>query len=266
MMVAVWRQRLQQVLEAPWCQRLVIGVIAFNALTLGLEALPKVVQAYGPWLWALDRAALVFFVVEISLRLVAYGWAFFRQAWNWFDFLIVAIALIPAQGAWSVLRALRILRALRLVAAVPSMRRVVEALLGALPGMASIIALLTLILYIAAVMATKIFGQIAPHWFGDLWLSLFTMFQIMTMEAWAEITRSVMATAPWAWVFFVGYMLISTFAVLNLFIAVVVNAMQEHVAREQQGQQAQEQAQLVAELAEIKRALQRLEVAQQRCK
>jgi voltage-gated sodium channel len=123
------------------------------------------------------------------------------------------------------------------------MRGVVGALLGALPGMGSIAALLALVLYVAAVMATKLFGAISPDYFGSLWGSLFTLFQIMTMEGWADIARDIMAQAPFAWIFFLAFILVSTFTVLNLFIAVVVNAMQEQVAqdlREEEGVHAAE--------------------------
>lgn len=253
------RQRLAKFLEAPLFQRSIIILIFLNAVTLGLEALPTVKAAYGTILLAFDSLALGIFTLELALRLYAYRLSFFKGAWNWFDFIIVTVSLIPANEGMAVLRALRILRALRLVSAVPSMRRVVEALLGAMPGMASIIGLLSLILYISAVMATKLFATTAPQYFGDLWLSLFTMFQIMTMEAWAEITRQIMATQPMAWIFFVIYILISTFAVLNLFIAVVVNAMQENFAADNKKEQAKHDKQQHDTLKSIDRRLQRLE-------
>jgi voltage-gated sodium channel len=144
----------------------------------------------------------------------------------------VGIAIVPAGSAFAVLRALRVLRVLRLVSLVPSMRGVVGALLKALPGMASIIGLLGLVLYVSAVMATKLFGAIAPEHFGNLGASLFTLFQVMTVEGWPDIARGVMARSPYAWIFFVVYLLIATFMVLNLFIAVVVNAMQSKVTED----------------------------------
>jgi voltage-gated sodium channel len=149
-----------------------------------------------------------------------------------FDFVVVGIAIVPAGGAFAVLRALRVLRVLRLVSLVPSMRRVIGALLKALPGMASIIGLLGLVLYVFAVMATKLYGAISPEFFGTIGASLFTLFQIMTVEGWPDVARSVMRESPHSWIFFVVYLLIATFMVLNLFIAVVVNAMQTQVSED----------------------------------
>jgi voltage-gated sodium channel len=168
---------------------------------------------------------------------VAYGRRFGNDPWNIFDFLIVTIALVPASGPFSVLRALRVLRVLRLISMVPSMRRVVGGLLAALPGMASIAALLSLILYVAAVLGTNLFRSVAPEWFGDLGTTLFTLFQTMTGEGWGEIAREVMAEAPLAWIFFVVYILVSSFMVLNLFIAVVVSAMEGQVKAEARAQE-----------------------------
>jgi len=172
------------------------------------------------------------FVVEIGLRLAVWRGRFFRDPWSVFDFVVVGVALLPATGPLAVLRALRVLRVLRLVSLVPSMRGVVSALLAALPGMASIIGLMALVLYVSAVMATNLFGAIAPEFFGSLGASLFTLFQVMTVEGWPDIARGVMVQSPYAWIFFVTYLLIATFMVLNLFIAVVVNAMQSQVTED----------------------------------
>nr|WP_228708415.1 ion transporter [Amycolatopsis keratiniphila] len=219
------RERLREFVEAPLFQRVITGVIIINAITLGCETSPALVAEYGSILHVVDRAVLVIFLIELIARIYAHGWRFFTDPWNWFDTVIVAIALLPTSGAFSVLRALRILRALRLISMVPSMRRVVSALLGALPGMASIAALLVLVLYVSAVMATKLFSGVSPEYFGDLGDSLFTLFQVMTGEAWSEVARTVMSQRPVAWIFFVAYIVITSFTVLNLFIAVAVSAM-----------------------------------------
>jgi voltage-gated sodium channel len=226
------RERVRRLVEDSRFQTFVIAVIVVNAITLGMETSPSLMADYGTLLHALDRAALAIFVAELALRLYAHRLRFFTDPWSVFDFVVVAIALVPASGAFSVLRAMRVLRVLRLVSMVPSMRRVVGALLAAMPGMASIAALLALVLYVAAVMATKLFGEAAPQYFGDFGSSLFSLFQIMTTEGWADIAREVMARQPLAALFFVVYILISTFTVLNLFIAVVVSAMEQQVADE----------------------------------
>jgi voltage-gated sodium channel len=213
-------------------QQFIIAVIVVNAVTLGLETSATVTSRAGGLLHAADRIALAIFVVELALRLYALGWRFFTDPWSVFDFLIVAIALVPATGPFSVLRALRVLRVLRLISMVPAMRRVVSGLLTAVPGMASIAALLALLLYVAAVMATNLFGHISPEYFSDLGTTLFTLFQIMTGEAWPDIARELMQRAPLAWIFFVVYILISSFAVLNLFIAVIVSGMESEVTND----------------------------------
>ncbi|WP_370645334.1 ion transporter [Pseudonocardia sp. DSM 110487] len=235
-------RRARTIVEHRAFQPTVIAVILVNAVTLGLETSPAVVNSAGGLLHAVDRAALVIFVADIALRLVAYGRRFWGDPWNIFDFLIVAIALVPASGPFSVLRALRVLRVLRLISMVPSMRRVVGGLLAALPGMASIAALLALILYVAAVLGTNLFGAVAPEWFGDLGTTLFTLFQTMTGEGWGEIAREVMAAMPLAWIYFVAYILVSSFMVLNLFIAVVVSAMEGQVMAEMRAEEEEHAA------------------------
>jgi len=158
---------------------------------------------------------------------------FFRDPWNVFDFAVVTIALVPASGALSVLRALRVLRVLRLLTVVPSMRRVVGALLSAIPGLGSIAAVLALLFYVFAVIATKLFSAEFPDWFGSIGRSLYTLFQVMTLESWSMgIARPVMEKFPFAWAFFVPFILIATFTMLNLFIAVIVNAMQTFNAQD----------------------------------
>ncbi|MGJ6964347.1 ion transporter [Streptosporangium sp. G11] len=226
------RERLRALLETHRFQQFIITVIVINAATLGLETSVATVERYGTVLTVVDHLALYIFVVELAARLYAYGWRFFRNPWNLFDAAIVTISLLPTAGGLSVLRALRILRALRLISVVPSLRRVVTALLTAMPGMSSIVLLLALVLYVTAVMGTKLYHATAPEYFGDLPTSLFTLFQMMTGDAWSDITREVMAVHPSAWVFFVVFMLVCTFVVLNLFIAVVVSAMEEEHAEE----------------------------------
>ncbi len=234
-------------------------VIVVNAITLGLETSPTVTAVVGGPLFVLDRVAVALFVVEIALRLVADGRRYWRDPWNVFDFVIVAISLFPTSTAFSVLRALRILRVLRLVSMVPSMRRVVAGLLAAVPGMTSIAALLALILYVAAVMGTKLFSEVAPDDFGNLGITLFTLFQTMTGEGWPDIARNVMEEYPFAWIFFVVYILVSSFMVLNLFIAVVVNAMEHEVVDEARAEEAEHAAEeqianraILAELRELR--------------
>jgi voltage-gated sodium channel len=202
-------------------------VIVINAITLGLETSPAAMDAAGPILLAIDAAALWIFTIEIALKLWVYRSRFFQDGWNLFDFAIVAIAWLPASGPLAVLRALRIVRVLRLISIVPQMRAVVGALFKALPGMVSIFAVLVLVFYIGAVMATKLYGAAFPDWFGSLGASMYSLFQVMTLESWSMgIVRPVMEVHPGAWLFFVPFIVVTSFTVLNLFIALMVNSMQ----------------------------------------
>lgn len=209
-------------------QNFILGVILFNAVILGMETSDVLMARFGPLLLVLDTICLGIFVVEIALKLVARGPAFFRSGWNIFDFIIVGISLVPATEGLSVLRALRILRLLRVLSVTPSLRRVVEGLMNALPGMGSVFLLMGIIFYIGSVMATKLFGASFPEWFGTLGRSGYSLFQIMTLESWSMgIVRPVMEVYPYAWAFFVPFILITTFAVVNLVVGLIVNSMQE---------------------------------------
>jgi voltage-gated sodium channel len=221
---------LERALAHPFTERFVLVVILINAITLGLETDARVMARFGQWLLLLDKAALAVFCVELAAKLYVRRLQFFRDPWSVFDFIVVAIALLPASGPLTVLRALRILRVLRLVTIVPSLKRVVGALLGAMPGMASIVMLLTLIFYVGAVMSTKLFGEAFPEWFGSVAASFYTLFQVMTLESWSMgIVRPVMEIYPYAWLFFIPFILATSFTALNLFIGVVVSAMQAEI-------------------------------------
>ena len=223
-----WRARLTRIVDNRLFTRTITALIVVNAVLLGLETVPSAMATWGPVIALADSAILAVFVVEIALRMGAQGRAFWRDPWSLFDVAVVGIALFPDTGAFSVLRSLRILRVLRLVSVVPRLRRVVETLMRSLPGMGSIALLLTMLFYVFAVMATKLFGQAFPEWFGTIGQSMYSLFQVMTLESWSMgIVRPVMEVHPWAWAFFVPFILIVSFAVLNLFIAVVVDSMQQ---------------------------------------
>jgi voltage-gated sodium channel len=226
------REQLKRLVESSAFEQAILLLIALNALTLGLETSRGAMAAFGPLLYALDRLILAVFVVEIACRLFVDFRGFWRDPWRIFDFVIVSVALVPATGAFSVLRAFRILRVLRLISTVKAIRRVVTGLLSALPGMGSIVLLLGLIFYVFAVICTKLFAADFPDWFGTLGHSAYTLFQIMTLESWSMgIVRPVMEEYPYAWALFVPFIMATAFTVLNLFIGVIVDAMQsEHEA------------------------------------
>ncbi|MGV6888918.1 ion transporter [Rhodophyticola sp. SM2404] len=228
-----FRAKLADWLETAKVRFTIIGVIIFNAIILGLETSPTIMAVAGPLITALDWACLSIFVLEIALKLIAHGTRFFRSGWNVFDFIIVGIALVPSAHGLSVLRAMRILRVLRVISVAPSLRRVVEGFVTALPGMGSVFLLMGIIFYIGAVMATKLFGGAFPDWFGSIGASLYTLFQVMTLESWSMgIVRPVLEVYPFAWVFFVPFIMVTTFAVVNLLVGLIVNSMQDAHAQE----------------------------------
>ena len=222
-----WRIRLAEWIESSHIQNFIIGVILFNAVILGLETDRTLMARHGTTLLFLDKLCLVIFCVEIISRLLAYRFAFWKSGWNNFDFAVVAIALVPGAGPWAVLRSLRVLRVMRLLTVVPALRRVVAAFLHSIPGLSGVMLLMAVFLYTSAVLATNLFGDKFPEWFGSMGGSLFSLFQILTLEGWADIARAVMEPYPWAPLFFVPFIIITTFTVLNLFIGIIVSAMQE---------------------------------------
>ena len=263
---AGFREKLSGLLQQRWIQRSILILIMVNAVTLGLETSDEAMRAAGRFLVILDRAILVCFVAELAAKLYVHRLRFWRDPWNVFDFLVVAVALVPAAGPFSVLRALRVLRVLRLISNVAPLRRVVGGLLAALPGMGSILLLISLLFYVFSVIATKLFGDHFPEWFGTIGASAYSLFQIMTLESWSMgIVRPVMETFPFAWLLFIPFILATTFTVLNLFVGVVVEAMQrEHEAEleaERRAAGPSEEDQRLAALTEEIKGLRR-EVAQ----
>jgi len=226
--VPPWRIKLARWVESRTIQGWIIALILLNAVVLGLETSSSMMSFAGTWLIALDKICLAAFTIEIVVKLLAYRGIFWKSGWNVFDFLVVGIALVPAAGAWSVLRALRVLRILRLLTVIPSLRRVVAAFLHSIPGLSGVVAIMAIFFYVGAVLATRLFGPMFPDWFGSIGASLFSLFQIMTLESWSMgIVRPVMEVYPWAWMFFVPFIIIATFTILNLFIGIIVSTMQE---------------------------------------
>jgi voltage-gated sodium channel len=219
---------LHKVVEDPRTERVIMALIILNAVTLGLETSASAMARYGPILIAIDRVAIAIFVIEILARLAVQRAPFFRDGWNIFDMVVVGVAVAPATAAFSVLRALRVLRLLRMITAVPALQRVVGGLFRALPGMGSILLLIGLIFYVAAVMAVNLYGADFPDLFGTLGRSLFTLFTVMTLEGWVDdVVKPILVKHPYAWIFFISFIVVTTFTVLNLIIGIIVNAIHE---------------------------------------
>jgi len=220
--------QLTKFIESAQVRNFIIAVIVFNAVILGLETSSDLMTNFGALIITLDKICLFIFVCELSIKLIVYRFRFFTNWWNIFDTLVVAVSLVPSGGSFTVLRALRIFRVLRVISTAPRLRRVVEGFITALPGMASVFLLMAIIFYIGSVIATKLFGSSFPEWFGTLGQSAYSLFQIMTLESWSMgIVRPVMEVYPYAWAFFVPFIVVTTFAVVNLLVGLIVNSMQD---------------------------------------
>lgn len=257
---------LKIVVESKWFQRIIIGAILLNAVTLGLETAPDLVGKWMGALKVLDKIFLLLFTVELALKLFVYRLAFFKNGWNNFDLVIVAVSWLPFIESLSVLRSLRVLRVLRLISVVPQFRKVTQAFFDSLAGLATIGTILLLVFYVGVVMATKLFGQTFPEWFGSIGASFYTLFQIMTLESWSMgIVRPVMEVYPYAWLFFVPFILVTTFATLNLLIGVIVNSMQSlhddttgKIDEHLKGQDV-DREELKQQLAELKQTIEKIQ-------
>jgi voltage-gated sodium channel len=224
------REKLRHWVEDPRFTNAIMTVIIINAITLGLSTSGSVMASIGPVLNIVDNVALAIFVIELLMKFFVYRLRFFTSAWNIFDLCVVSLGLLPSGEGMAALRGLRVIRAMRLLSAIPQMRAVVQALLDALPGMGAVIIMISIVFYVFGVMATLMYGATFDEWFGTLGRSLYSLFQIMTLESWSMgIVRPVMEAYPSAWAFFVPFIVITAFSVLNLFIGLLVNTMQSAV-------------------------------------
>ncbi|OLT27004.1 ion transport family protein [Nocardiopsis sp. CNR-923] len=246
--------------ESRWFGNLMLLLILANAVVLGWAT-------YGgfalPYLLLVERVFIGVFVIELALKVYAWRGQYFRRAWNWFDFLVVVVSVIPATGPFSVLRVLRVLRILRIISAVPQMRMIITALFRSAPGMGTVIGLLLVIIYSAAVLGHQLFGENVPEYFGDLGTTLYTLFLVMTTENWPDVADAVAAHHPMGWMFFVLYIVLTTFIILNLVIGVIVTSMEQEVdrsmwAEDQELEEIQHQA-VMDRLAELSQQVERLE-------
>ncbi len=270
--MAVHQDKWYNFILSSKAQNFIIGLIILNAITLGLSTSEYMLENFGTFLKIFENVALAIYTAELALKVMALRQNFYKDGWNIFDTLIVVIAYIPAVGPLSVLRSLRVLRVMRLISAIPRLRVIVKSLALSLPSIGWISFLLFIVFYIFAVMATLLFGKIFPEWFSTLGESYYTLFQILTLESWSMgIVRPVMEKFPYAWLFFVPFILLTSFVVLNVFIAVIVGAMSEVRSEEKLQEAGENDAQdaslpslLGEEIQQLRNQLERLEALQQR--
>ena len=244
----------------PQVQKFILIVIVINAITLGLETSPSIVASTGSLLHIADQIALFIFVVELLCKIIVLRTKFIYDAWNIFDFVVVAISFVPEVGWLTVLRSMRVLRVLRLISGIPRLRIIVQSLLLSLPSIGWISLLMLVMFYTFAVMATKLFGPTFPDWFGSLGATFFTLFQVMTLESWAMgIARPVMEAFPYAYLFFIPYVLLSAFVVLNVFIAIIIGGMDDARAQQREEDRKQIESDLHKELIVLHEQMQKVE-------
>lgn len=218
--------KIKNFVELSLFQNFIITLIVINGITMGLETSKGFMASYGSLIELFNAFVISVFVIEILLRIFVYKLDFFKDPWSLFDFFVVGISLIPSTGGLEILRVLRVLRLFRLITVIPQMRKIVSALASVIPGMLSIAAILVLFFYVFAIMATHLYGEKFPEWFGTLGESFYTLFQIMTLESWSMgIVRPIMEVYPLAWIFFITFIFVATFIMVNLIVAIVVDAM-----------------------------------------
>jgi len=219
------RQNLAAFVNSDRFQNAILVLILLNGIILALDAIPAVEPETQLLLQRLDRIIVWVFIVEIALRIVANGRAFFREGWSVFDFLVVLVSVPGTLTGVSALRILRALRLLRVLSGVSELRRVGEALVAAVPGISWVVLILVLINVIAAIIGTNLFGPAVPEHFGDLFTSMYTLFQVMTLENWPDVAEAVLEAHPMGWIFFVLFIGTATFTIMNLFVGVIVSVM-----------------------------------------
>ena len=221
------RARIAESLDTGRIHHFIIGIILINAVVIGLETSDGLMANHGTWLFVLDRLFLGVFILEALAKIWAFGpKRYFRDGWNLFDFAIVLASLIPSTGQFATLaRLARLLRILRLVSAFPELRLVVQTLVRSIPSMGHVVLLMSIVFYIHGVFLPV--RDIDPTHWSSLGISLLTLFRVVTLEDWTDVMYAAMQGSSWAWVYFVSFVVLGTFVVVNLFIAVVLNNLDE---------------------------------------
>lgn len=254
------RERLRRIIDSPAFSNLVVAVIVINAIDLGLQTWHDAVVVTGGILLYVDEVCIAIFVVELSMRGYVRRWRFFQNGWNIFDSIIVGIALLPGADAFSVLRAFRVLRIFRLLSQVSSMRLVSESAISAMPALGSTFLVLALVYYVFAIICTSIFGSAFSQWFGNIGESLYSLFQIMTLESWSMgIVRPVREVFPYAWLVFIPFIMLTAFIILNIVVAIMVDSVNSTKADMNRDEAAESPTpELAAPLAELSGEIARL--------
>ena len=247
-----------------WFEYFIIAVIIVNGIILGLETSSTISRLYGDWLYLGNDIALGVFIVEAALKMLAL-WPrpqrYFRDGWNVFDFSIIVFALVPATGQFAMIaRLARLLRVVRLISAIRDLRLIVAALVRSIPSVGHVMMLMSIVAYIYAIMGHQLFHEHDPEHWGTLGRSLLTLFNITTLDNWTQIMNAAMEQHPWAWIYFVSFVVVGTFVVINLFIAIIINSLDDAKRSNlQEGLEPVSHQDIVRELRATQETLKRLE-------
>ena len=248
-----------------WFDRTIVGLIIVNAAILGLETSPELNAKYGDIFHFLNQFILGVFILEAAIKITAVApqvGKYFKNGWNLFDFSIILLSLIPATGQFAMIaRLARLLRVLRLISALPELRLIVSTLLRSIPGMANVMLLMGVIFYIYAIMGFHLFHEHDPTHWRNVGISLLTLFRIATLEDWTDVMYNGMELSPYAWIFFVSFVVLGTFVIINLFIAIVINNLDEaKQAKLKELRQPPGRDEIMQQLQEAEDTLTRLQV------
>ena len=226
----------KRVAESTQFQLFILGVIVINAVVLGLETYDAIDEEIGSTLNVLNDVFLGIFVVEIAIRIAAHGRRpqdYFKSGWNVFDFVIIGGAFLPGlrQNA-TALRVLRLLRIVRVVSLFPDLRFLIRGMAASLPPIGSMAMLTSLLIYIYGMLGWILFADTDPAHWGDVGQAMLSLFIVLTLESWPEIMGEVIGAHPWAWLYFVSYVLIASFLLINMGIAILINSLEEVRAME----------------------------------
>jgi voltage-gated sodium channel len=251
------------IVHQPLFEHSIIALILLNAAILGLETNPALVASYGSWFELGHHFILTAFIIEAALKITAVSprlKLYFGDGWNLFDFSVIVLALIPATGELAVIaRLARLLRVLRLISTIPELRLIVTTLMRSIPSMGHVILLMSIIFYIYAIAGYHLFHLHDPTHWETLGLSLLTLFRVVTLEDWTDVMYTAMEAYEWAWIYFVSFVFMGTFVIINLFIAVVLNNLEQSKAEQlKELRNPVSRDELLDELATTQQALARL--------
>jgi voltage-gated sodium channel len=257
------QQTIQQLISTPWFEYTIVGLILFNALILGLETNPGLTANFGHWFELMHQLVLIAFIIEAALKISAAAPKFrlyFANGWNLFDFSVIVLSILPATGELAMIaRLARLLRVLRLISTLPKLRLIVSTLMRSIPGMGHVMLLMSIIFYVYAIAGYQLFHAHDPQHWGNLGISMLTLFRVVTLEDWTDVMYTAMELSSWAWIYFVSFIFMGTFVIINLFIAVVLNNLEE--ARTEQLEELRRpisRDELLKELALAQQAMTRL--------